>query len=165
MMGLFGSIGKFLGGVVKGVGKVASVASAIAPIPGLGIAGKLAGGLGGVLARGKQIQTRVTSIAPPGLLQKLSPVMPGGSIANQSFYGSGYAGSGAGPGGTRSSAIAISKGISKSARKKGGKMETRYRGGRKIKRRRRYSRSPTLSAAQIRAGFGGKRRMRAARRR
>lgn len=155
-MGLFGSIGKIFGGVIKAAGTVAGVAGAIAPIPGLGAAGKVARGLGGILSRGKQIQTRVTQIAAgasggglkPGVIASFSPIMPGGAVAGQGWKAIG----------TLAKAKGISKGRSK--RKKAGRKQTYYRAGRRIKRRRGYAR---WTRAQLRAGFGGRRRMRAAR--
>lgn len=157
-MGLFGSIAKAVGGAFKVAGKVAGVASAVAPIPGLGFAGKLAGGFGGILGKAQKLKTAGGKVLGPGTIAALSSVMPGGSIANQSFYGSGYAGSGAGPGGTATTKKTRPRW--KTRKKKAGSMETYYRRGRRIKRRRGGSRR-RLSRAQLRAGFGGRRRMRA----
>jgi len=156
-MGLFGSIGKVFGGALKVAGKVAGVAGAIAPIPGLGFAGKLAGGLGGILNKAKKVQSQVAAVAPPGLLSMTSRVMPGGSLANQSFYQSGYVGSGAGPGGVASS---LSKGMSvgKKKRRKATTKRKRRASSKRGKRRKRGGktyRGRYYTAAQVRAGFAG----------
>lgn len=149
-MGLFGSIGKVFGGALKVAGKVAGVASAVAPIPGLGFAGKLAGGLGGVLGKAKKAQAQlrlIQSVASggplkPGVMAGMSPVMPGGSILT---------------GGSQAMSKAIGR---KKPKRRRSRMETFYRRGRRIKRRRGPARRRGLSPAQLRAGFGGKRRMR-----
>lgn len=145
-MGLFGSIGKVFGGAIKVVGKVASVASAVAPVPGLGFAGKVAGGLGGLLAKAKKTQHLVQSVASggalkPGVLASMSPVMPGGAIL------------------TAGGAVGGLKAISKAMGKRKKRRPARAAGSRRRKRRRSGRRG--LSRAQLRAGFGGKRRMRA----
>lgn len=144
-MGLFGGLGKVFGGALKIAGKVAGVASAVAPIPGLGFAGKVAGGLGGVLNKGKKIQSQVRLIQSsasggqlkPGVVASLSPVMPGGAVLVS---------------GVQKMSKAISTGTKK--RRKRRKASSRRR--RRSSRRRRGGFTP----AQLRAGFGGKRRMR-----
>lgn len=150
-MGLFGSIGKVFGGALKVAGKVAGVASAIAPIPGLGFAGKAAAGLGGILGKVQRARGTATRILGPGTLTALSSTMPGGSQANQTFFTSGYAGSGAGPGGVAQTARAISKRMGGKKRKKRAASSRR----RSSRRKRRG-----LTRAQLAAGFGGRRRMR-----
>lgn len=127
-MGLFGSIGKVFGGALKVAGKVAGIASAVAPIPGLGFAGKVAGGIGGFLGKARRIQGKVLG---PGALTALSSTMPGGSQANQSFYTSGYAGSGPGPGGVLATARGISKGMGKRKRRKRRVSSSRRRSSRR----------------------------------
>lgn len=193
-MGLFSGIGKVFGSALKVVGKVAGVAGAIAPIPGLGFAGKLAGTLGGALTRAKGFQRQLSPILraasgagmKPGVLAAVSTVMPGGSQAR-------------GIGGLVRAASAVrgasrvmyerSQGVTDprllALAAEESRAGTTYRDERgsytigtrgevvRKKRRRgkkrassRTSRRPRrrggkrkLSAAQIRAGFGGKRRM------
>jgi hypothetical protein len=58
--GIFGSIGKFLGGVAKTVGQVAS----ILPIPGGNIIGGVARAVGGVLAPNPRQGTAIAPFAP-----------------------------------------------------------------------------------------------------
>lgn len=154
-MGLFGSIGKVFGGALKVAGKVAGVASAIAPIPGLGAAAKLAGGIGGILNRGSKVQSQLKLIQSsssggqlkPGVVASLSPVMPGGAVLTS------------GVAVARAIAPGVVGGMYKTRPKKRRKRrvtQRQYRTrGRKRGRRRRG-----LSAAQLRAGFGGRRRMR-----
>lgn len=144
-MGLFGSIGKVFGGAIKVVGKAASIASAVAPVPGLGFAGKVAGGLGGLLAKAKKTQSLVQSVASggqlkPGVLASMSPVMPGGAIL------------------TTSGAVTGIRAISKAMGKKKKRRTTTKRRKRRRGARGRGRRG--LTRAQLRAGFGGKRRMR-----
>jgi len=143
-MGLFGSIGKVFGGALKVAGKVAGVASAVAPIPGLGFAGKLAGGLGGYIGKAKKAQHLVQSLASggalkPGTVAAMSPVMPGGAVLVSGVQ-------------------AMSKAIS-AGKKKRRKASTTTRRKRRRSSGRRRRRG--LTRAQLRAGFGGKRRMRA----
>jgi len=188
-MGLFGSIGKFFGGVVKGVGKVAGIASAIAPIPGLGIVGKAATGLGGILAKGKRLQGQVERVR--------GAVMPGGAPVLRAVSGAravarARGGGGYGGGGYQRDASSPTgwtaihpitgervKATVASAEERG--EERAYRGteaGAPARRRRRKKRASSrrstrrstrrrraggrrrLTRAQLRAGFGGKRRMR-----
>lgn len=142
-MGLFGSIGKVFGGALKVAGKVAGVASAVAPIPGLGFAGKLAGGLGGVLNKGRKIQSQLRLIQSsssggqlkPGVVASMSPVMPGGAVLVSGLQG-------------------ISKAIST------GKKRRKRRKASSRRRRRSSRRRGGYTPAQLRAGFGGRRRMR-----
>jgi len=156
-VGLFGSVGKVFGGALKVAGKVAGVASAVAPIPGLGFAGKVAGRLGGVLNRANKVRSQVQLIQSaasggqlkPGTIAGLSPVMPGGAVLT-------------GGGGARTGAQLRTWGVGKLAGYTGAPKKRRKRrksvlsGGRRRRRRRRSG----LSRAQLRAGFGGKRRMR-----
>lgn len=144
MMGLFGSIGRALGGVIKGVGTVASIASAVAPIPGLGAAGKLARGFGGLIGKAKKAQHLIQTVASggqlkPGVLAAMSPVMPGGAVLT----------------------AGAARGMFKTRPKRGTKKRRRKVGAYRIRRRgkRRRGRG-SLTSAQLRAGFGGKRRMR-----
>lgn len=156
-MGLFGSIGKAIGGAFKVAGKVAGVASAIAPIPGLGFAGKVAGGIGGILGKAQRAKAAAGKVLGPGAISALSSVMPGGSLANQSFYQSGYVGSGAGPGGVASGVRALSKAMGGRKRRKKTTKRRKARAGGKKRRRRggKYYRGRYYTAAQVRAGFAG----------
>lgn len=105
-MGLFGSIGRALGGAVKGLTKVASfgLKSGLVPIPFGGTAGRLVGGLlhakapGGhtalklriptLVLRGKSPSMRPVTVAgkrmPTATQLRRSPVMPGGAVATRS---------------------------------------------------------------------------------
>jgi len=95
--GFFGSIGKFFKKAVKVVGKVAGTALGVASAVVPGPAGRIVAGISGKLAGVKSAYKRVTAVQlaysrsrgspvfgtgrPPGLLQKMSPVMPGGAMA------------------------------------------------------------------------------------
>lgn len=144
-MGLFGSIGKVFGGALKVAGKVAGVASAIAPIPGLGFAGKVASGLGGIVGKASRTRERLQLIQTaasggamkPGVMAGMSPVMPGGAVLT-------------GPGGIKIPGYGAPKKRRKRRKVFAGRRRTSKRG----KRRGRWT------AAQLRAGFGGRRRMR-----
>jgi hypothetical protein len=73
--GIFGSIGKFLGGVAKTVGQVAS----ILPIPGGNIIGGVARAVGGVLAPNPRAGTALAPMSAPVLTQlpRLPPISTG----------------------------------------------------------------------------------------
>lgn len=116
-MGLFGFLGKAVKGVAKGLGSVAKVGIGVAkfgltsgllPIPGGGLAGKLAGTLlqkktpmgstaakitlrSPILMRGqsplryqKATTTTYGGTRPPAPVLRASPVMPGGAVATPS---------------------------------------------------------------------------------
>lgn len=105
-MGLFGSIGRALGGAVKGIGKIGGFAlrSGLVPIPFGGTAGRLVGGLlhakapGGHTAlklriptavlRGKSVSMKPITVGtlrlPTATQLRRSPVMPGGAVATRS---------------------------------------------------------------------------------
>lgn len=104
-MGLFGSIGRAIGGVVKGVAKVGTFAlkSGLVPIPFGGTAGRLVGGLlhakapmghtslklriPTITLRGKSASMKpVTANGtryPTATQLRRSPVMPGGAVATK----------------------------------------------------------------------------------
>jgi len=91
--GFFGSIGKIFKKVVKTVGKVAGTALGVASVVVPGPAGRIVAGISGKLAGVKSAYRRVNAVQlaysgarPPGLLQKVSPIMPGGAVAS---YGQG----------------------------------------------------------------------------
>jgi hypothetical protein len=65
--GIFGSIGKFLGGVATTIGRVASVV----PIPGGNIIGRVAGAVGGILN-----PRQGTAIAPMAPVLRQLPSLP-----------------------------------------------------------------------------------------
>lgn len=105
-MGLFGSIGRAIGGVVKGVAKVGTFAlkSGLVPLPFGGTAGRLVSGLLHAKAPGGHttlklripvptLRAKSTSMRPivagnlrmPTATQlRRSPVMPGGAVATRS---------------------------------------------------------------------------------
>lgn len=101
-MGLFGAIGRAIGGVAKGIGKVGGFAlkSGLVPIPFGGAAGRLAGALihskapmshsvlklhiPPLVARGKTLRpvVRIGSVGHvTATALRKSPVLPGGAIA------------------------------------------------------------------------------------
>lgn len=101
-MGLFGSIGRALGGAIKGVAKVGSFAlkSGLVPLPFGGTAGRLVGGLlqakaptghsqlklqiPPLVLRGKTVRPTVAIGAtrlPTITALRKTPTMPGGSVA------------------------------------------------------------------------------------
>lgn len=103
-MGLFGSIGKALGGAFKGVTKVAGFAlkSGLVPLPFGGTAGKLVGALlhskapmghtqlklsiPPLVARGKTLRPVVkigSSSVPTLTALRKSPILPGGAVATR----------------------------------------------------------------------------------
>jgi hypothetical protein len=104
-VGLFGSIGRALGGAVKGIAKigVGALKSGLVPLPFGGVAGRLVGGLlhakaplghsnlklqirSPLILRGKSATPRVTvqGVTRPTITAlRRSPVMPGGSIATR----------------------------------------------------------------------------------
>jgi hypothetical protein len=151
-MGLFGSIGKVFGGVIKAAGKVAGIAGAIAPIPGLGFAGKIAGKLGGALSTAGKMKRIVQTASgggglKPGVLAGMSPVMPGGAVPSWSAYSSGW---------HPVNVLAMAKKASGGAKKR----RKGTSASKRRKRRRGGKRRGGFTRAQLRAGFGGKRRMR-----
>jgi len=98
--GFFGSIGKFFKKAARVVGKVAGTALGVASALVPGPAGRIVAGVSGKLAGVKSAYRRVQTVQkaysrsrgvfgsgrPPGFLGKVSPIMPGGSIAT---HGSG----------------------------------------------------------------------------
>ena len=112
-VGLFGFLGKAVKGVAKGIGGVAKIGvglarSGLVPIPGLSLAGKLAGTLlqhkapmastitkvalrSPILMRGasplryqKATTTTYGGTRPPAPVLRASPVLPGGAYATPS---------------------------------------------------------------------------------
>jgi hypothetical protein len=95
--GFFGFIGRAIKKVARVVGKIGGTALGVASTLMPGPAGRLVGGIGGRLAGLNSAYRRVQAARgllsrhdmrarPPGLLQKISPIMPGGSVAT---YGRG----------------------------------------------------------------------------
>ena len=173
-MGLFGSIGRALGGAVKGIGKVAGFAlkSGLVPLPFGGTAGKLVGALlhskapmghtqlklsiPPLVARGKTLRpvVKIGSTSTPTLTAlRKSPVMPGGAIATRTGVASRPL-TGAAPLGT------ISGGGTKRRRKRAGastRRKSRRSSGRKRTRSRRLKfGSPAWRKKYL--GHGRKRR-------
>lgn len=175
-MGLFGSIGKALGGAVKGIGKVAGFAlkSGLVPLPFGGTAGKLVGALlhskapmghsqlklsiPPLVARGKTLRpvVKIGSTSTPTITAlRKSPVMPGGAIATRTGVASRPL-SGAAPLGT------VAGGTKRRRRKTGASTRRRSRSssGTKRKRSRRLKfGSPAWRKKYL--GHGRKRRKKA----
>ena len=151
-MGLFGSIGRALGGAVKGIGKVAGFAlkSGLVPLPFGGTAGKLVGALlhskapmghtqlklsiPPLVARGKTLRpvVKIGSTSTPTLTAlRKSPVMPGGAIATRTGVAprplTGAAPLGTIAGGTKRRRRKAGASTRRKSRKSSGKKRTRSR--------------------------------------
>lgn len=136
-MGLFGSIGRALGGAVKGLTKVATfgLKSGLLPIPFGGTAGRLVGGLlhakapGGhnalklriptAVLRGKSVSMKPIQVGnvrlPTATQLRRSPVMPGGAVATRSGVAPRPAVAPLSLGGSASSRVGVRKRRRKSA--------------------------------------------------
>lgn len=169
-MGIFGGIGKVFGGALKIAGKVAGVASAIAPIPGLGFAGKVASGVGGMLAKAKNVEARVAQVMPGGVrVQDLPKVSISRTIeqlvATERAQRAGIlltptqAKNGGALPGVAPAAPAVAMGAPPAKKRKKRRVSL-TRSSRRRRRARSSSTRRKLTRAQLRAGFGGKRRMR-----